>query len=62
MWMEVPLVLVVLTLGVLVVEWVEWKLSEDAKWVDGKEGVVEGAGCETERVTQVVDSRWNFAP
>ena len=40
----------------------EWKLSEDAEWVDGKERVVEGAGYETELVTPVVDSRWNFAP
>ena len=36
-WMEVPLVLVVLTLEVLVVESVEWKLCEAAKWIDGKE-------------------------
>ena len=41
--------LVVLTLVVWVVMEVEWK------WIDGTEGAVEGAECETEPGKQVVD-------
>jgi hypothetical protein len=47
--MEVPPVLVVLTLVVWIEVEVEWT------WIDEKGGAVEGAGCETEPETPVAD-------
>jgi len=47
--MEVPQVVVVLTLVVWVVVEMEWM------WIDGTGGAVEGAGCETEPETPVAD-------
>ena len=32
------------------------------KWIGGMEEVVGDVGCEFELVTQVVGSKWNFAP
>ena len=40
-----------------------WVYTEvDVQWIGGMEEVVGDVGYEFELVTQVVDSKWNFAP
>ena len=54
--MEVLLVLVVL----VPVVWTEVEVK--LAWTGGMGGAVGDAGYEFELVTQVVDSKWSFAP